>query len=92
MLTPAEVKSEWEAAIADVQESNSAALKIKEELESRLTRALELQKFISNLENSEDFMSEDQVNEMSENLQDRKTKNTKSYKTVPRHKKKRNGE
>ena len=74
MLTPAEVKSEWEAAIADVQESNSAALKIKEELESRLTRALELQKFISNLENSEDFMSEDQVNEMREAYKTEKLK------------------
>jgi glycerol-3-phosphate O-acyltransferase len=63
MLTVTELKSDWETAILDVQETNSAALKIKEELESRLKRALELQELISNLENSEDYMSEDQVNE-----------------------------
>ena len=77
-----EVSNEWEKSISDVQEANKVALKVKEDLESKLKRALDIQSQISQLKNSDDYLPVDLLDELHESYKKEKVEIENSEKLV----------
>ena len=77
-----EVSNEWEKSISDVQEANKVALKVKEDLESKLKLALDIQSQISQLEKSDDYLPVDLLDELHESYKKEKVEIENSEKLV----------